>query len=149
VKLIDPDRLASVVIWAEAEGEPYETKVAYGELIRNRMAHRFFSDGTVAGTVAKRYQFSEFNDDKGDNDRLLLALNLDDSDPVAKDCLVAWRESDGSNTVPGALMCYAVTIPKPSWESAFSFIKQIGKTRFYAKYPSDAVAESPAPIATN
>ena len=63
MKLFDDDALAIATIWQEAEGEPYDAKVAVGEVIRERMRRKYNSDGTIAGTVGRRFQFSAFNDD--------------------------------------------------------------------------------------
>jgi spore germination cell wall hydrolase CwlJ-like protein len=52
--------LYALTIWTEARGEPYEGKVAVSRVIANRIAHRYASDGTVAGTVLRYDQFSAF-----------------------------------------------------------------------------------------
>ncbi|HEV2362690.1 MAG TPA: hypothetical protein VGS12_00680 [Caulobacteraceae bacterium] len=54
------DDLLALCIWDEAADQPHEGKVAVGRVIRNRMALKYESDGTVAGTVLKRFQFSGF-----------------------------------------------------------------------------------------
>ena len=131
MNLINPDALAAAQIWAEAEGEPFFCKLGVGEAIRNRMRFRYSSDGTVAGTVARRFQFSSFNDDVGDNARLIKSLELDDEDPVVRECIRAWRESVASGLVGTAVCYYAVTIPPPSWVPGMEFVAQFGKTRFY------------------
>jgi spore germination cell wall hydrolase CwlJ-like protein len=50
--------LFALCVYQEACGEPYEGKAAVARVIHNRMAHRYFSDGTVAGTVLAYDQFS-------------------------------------------------------------------------------------------
>ena len=54
------DELMATCIADEAAGQPYEGKVAVGRVIRNRMALGYASDGTVAGTILRRFQFSGF-----------------------------------------------------------------------------------------
>lgn len=54
------DDLLALCVWDEAAGEPYEGKVAVARVLLNRMAARFESDGTVAGTVLAKDQFSGF-----------------------------------------------------------------------------------------
>jgi hypothetical protein len=54
------DELMATCIADEAANQPYEGKVAVGRVIRNRMALGYESDGTVAGTILKRFQFSGF-----------------------------------------------------------------------------------------
>jgi hypothetical protein len=57
---MDDAALAATCIADEASNQPYEGKVAVGIVILNRMVHRYESDGTVPGTVLKRFQFSGF-----------------------------------------------------------------------------------------
>lgn len=49
--VISPDALGICTLWQEARGEPYQGKVAVGEVIRERMRRRYASDGTVAGAL--------------------------------------------------------------------------------------------------
>lgn len=57
--MTDADLMA-LCIFTEARGEPYEGKCAVGRVILNRIAERWFSDGTMAGTVLAKDQFSAF-----------------------------------------------------------------------------------------
>jgi hypothetical protein len=52
--------LFALCVWDEASGEPYEGKVAVARVVLNRMAARYESDGTIIGTVLKKFQFSGF-----------------------------------------------------------------------------------------
>ena len=134
MKLILPDALGAMCIWAEAEGEPYNGKIAVGEVIRNRMRLRYTSDGTVAGTIAKRFQFSFWNDDAVNNARLIRALNLDDESKVVAECMNAWHDSANTRLVPDAVLYYATSIAPPMWATApdVSFVKTIGKHNFFS-----------------
>ena len=131
MRLITDDALGIITVWTEAEGEPYETKLGVSEAIRNRARLHVMSDGTIAGTVAKRYQFSAYNDNAQDNFRFIRALQLDSETPAVKDCAKAWDESATSLLVEGATHFYATTIPAPSWAATMEFVGQYGKTRFY------------------
>lgn len=57
---ISNDDLATLCIFSEAANQPNEGKVLIGVVILKRMAERFESDGTVAGTVLAPDQFSGF-----------------------------------------------------------------------------------------
>lgn len=57
---MDDNTLFALCVWTEARGEPYEGKCAVARVIHNRMTQRYFSDGTVAGTVLAKDQFSAF-----------------------------------------------------------------------------------------
>ena len=100
MKIISEDVLGIVTIWQEANGEPYQGKVCVGEVIRNRMEARHFSDGTVAGTVCWPRQFSGWNDN---NRNRALSLKIDDSHPVVIECIRAWYESAKTNFTKGSL----------------------------------------------
>lgn len=101
MKVITEDALAIVTIWQEARGEPYQGKVAVGEVIRNRMHEGgYLSDGTVAGTVLKPKQFSGWNDNDGNR---IKSCKIDDGDPIVNECIRAWNESRHSHITKGAV----------------------------------------------
>ena len=100
MRLINDDALGAITIWQESRNQRYEGKVAVGEVIRERMRQRFFSDGTVAGTICRPYQFSGWN--SADRNRIA-SLMLDDNDPLARECLLAWQGSKTSSFVKGAI----------------------------------------------
>ena len=102
MRLISDEALAVVTIYQEAQGEPYEGKLAVAEVIRNRMQKKYASDGSVSGTVLKAKQFSGWNSvDPG----RVRAAKIDSDDPIVKECIRAWHEaSAGSNTVHGSVL---------------------------------------------
>jgi spore germination cell wall hydrolase CwlJ-like protein len=131
MKLVSDDIWAVLTIWQEARGEQHSGRVAVGEVIRNRMKRNYTSDGTAAGTVLHASQFSGWNTQ--DPNRIKCAL-LDDSDPLVQDCIAAWKESETSNLTNGAVLYYALTMPKaPPWASSplVKFIVDIGHHRFF------------------
>lgn len=100
MRLVSDDALAAITIWQESRGEPFEGKVAVGEVIRARMARRYMSDGTVAGTVARDRQFSGWN--HNDPNRIP-SLRIDDTDAEVKACVQAWHESARTQHALGAV----------------------------------------------
>ena len=100
MRLISDAALGAITIFQEARNQPYEGKCAVGEVIRERMRQRFFSDGTVAGTVCRAYQFSGWN--SADPNRVP-SLCADDKDPVVQECVRAWHNSAQTNLVNGAI----------------------------------------------
>ncbi len=135
MRVVSDETFAAITIRAEAEGEPHEGKVAVGEVIRRRMRERFFSDGTVVGTCFRRLQFSIWNDDLQDNTRAIKMLHSDDADPVYVDCLLAWRESNDSGLVPGAVQYFNPAVVMPSWLPAFVHVRTIGNHDFLRRRP--------------
>lgn len=104
MRMISDDALAVVTIMQEAAGEPYKGKVAVAEVIRNRMREKYASDGTVAGTVLRPYQFSGWNTKDPGRVRNIM---IDDNDHVVQECINAWEQAKhGSNTIKGALLYY-------------------------------------------
>lgn len=135
MRLFSEDALAATTIYLEARGESAEGRVAIGRVIRNRMTERFFSDGTVAGTVLRPWQFSAWNSDTPGR---AAAVNLDDEDPLITACLDAWRLSALDDAgIKDALLYYA---PKgvnrvPNWADENLFVIAIGRHRFYRAAP--------------
>src|SRR5574337_170238 len=84
MRLVSDDALAIVTIYQEAAGEPYAGKLAVAEVIRARMRRCYASDGTVAGTVLRAWQFSGWNTDAGAV--RIMSLQIDTNDPVVQEC---------------------------------------------------------------
>jgi spore germination cell wall hydrolase CwlJ-like protein len=57
---MDDTALLALCVWSEAAGESVAGKRAVAQVILNRMARKYHSDGTVAGTVLAKDQFSGF-----------------------------------------------------------------------------------------
>jgi N-acetylmuramoyl-L-alanine amidase len=132
MRLVSDEALAALTIWQEAQGEPYQGKVAVGEVIRNRMARLYSSDGTVAGTVAKPWQFSSWNLDSVDRTRLILSLRLDDSDAGVNACLGAWRDAVAGSTFANGAVLYAnLSVSSPSWVPNATQAAKIGNHTFF------------------
>lgn len=132
MRLISDEALAVVTIWQEAAGESFEGKVAVGEVIRNRMRRFYSSDGTVAGTVARRKQFSGWNDSAQENALLIRSLRLDDGDAVVNSCLTAWRHAqDGSELANGAVLYANLAVCTPPWLPNVQQVAKIGHHNFF------------------
>lgn len=132
-ELISPIALAVATIWGEAEGEPYEGKLGVARVIRERMKHRYFSDGTVAGTVLRPMQFSLWNTTER---RRIKAAVADTTDRMVQDSMQAWRDS-GLIQDPrwaGVVLYHAKSV-LPSWAAKVQLQFVIGQHLFY-KEPS-------------
>lgn len=130
MRLIADDVWATLTIWQEARGETHHGRLAVAEVIRNRTAQRYSSDGTIAGTVLRAYQFSGWN--TKDPNRGACAM-LDYGDPIVADCFLAWREAqEGSNLVRGALLYFArAVVAEPDWVAHCDRVATIGRHEFY------------------
>jgi spore germination cell wall hydrolase CwlJ-like protein len=135
MKLIADHLWAVLTIFQEAEGESFDGKVAVAEIILKRTNQKFFSDGTVAGTCLKAYQFSGWNTASVNR---LRACQMDDESQPVKDCLAAWEEAvNGSNHTKEALLYLnpavltAMDQPLPTWADPDRYVCSIGHHDFY------------------
>lgn len=55
---MDDKTLLALNVYEEAAGEPINGRAAIARVVKNRMAKKFFSDGTIQGTVLAPDQFS-------------------------------------------------------------------------------------------
>ncbi len=128
MKIIADYLLGIVTVFQEAEGEPLEGKRAVAEVIQRRMKRKFMSDGTVAGTVLKRLQFSGMNSDSANRIR---SFKIDSSDPNVDDCVRAWHDAErGPDIVPGACHYFNPSLCSPKWARGATIVAQIGNHRF-------------------
>lgn len=132
--LFPEEAWAVATIWAEARGEPQPGKVGVAEVIRNRAARHYSSDGTIAGTVLHPLQFSCWNTHDGNR---LLAATIDSDDPVVVLCREAWAEAEaGSDFTLGALLYYNPQAPEilrkgpPPWVRQCRETARLGRHRF-------------------
>lgn len=130
MKVISDDSLGIVTVWQEARGESYLGKVAVAEVIRNRMLRNYSSDGTVAGTVCRAYQFSGW---RPDDHNLIPSLKIDDSDPIVIDCIRAWHESKKTHHTKGAVLyCnLSILVKRPNWAKEENKVTEIGAHTFF------------------
>ena len=133
MKIVNADTIGVICIWCEAQGESFIGKVCVGEVIRERVRRWYSSKGTVASAVAKRYQFSFMNDDKQNNDLLLRALEIDDSDRVVQECRKAWYASETTNYTKGAVLYLNKKLvhPLPAWAKPEKITLTEGNHTFY------------------
>jgi N-acetylmuramoyl-L-alanine amidase len=124
-----PDHLFGIVaVYMEAEGEPYEGKVAVAEVILKRTKRKFMSDGTVADTVLRKYQFSGFNTESANRVR---AFKIDTDDQVVHDCIRAWADAEGGSSLTGsALHYYNAKLCFPKWAEGATVVARIGAHTF-------------------
>ena len=128
MKLFQNDNLATANIWAEARGELFEGKCAVGEVMRNRMKLKYFSNGTVADTIFRAKQFSGFNDDNPWRHEI---FELDDSDQLVRDCFRAWTMSETTGFARGAVLYCNLAIATPVWAIPGDLVATVGKHSFY------------------
>ncbi len=123
--------IAALTIYCEASGEPHEGKVAVAATLFNRLKTGRFGK-TIAAVCLARYQFSEWNDDKGNNANLIRGAETPEANPVMADCLDAYDEaSRGADPTKGATFYYADYIAAPAWAATGVETVQIGRHKFF------------------
>lgn len=128
MKLFLSDNLATANIWAEARGELFEGKCAVGEVMRNRIKTKYFSNGTLSDTIFRADQFSGFNEDTPWRHEI---FDIDDSDPVVRECFRAWTMSETTNFARGAVLYCNLAISSPVWATPGDLVAMVGKHSFY------------------
>jgi N-acetylmuramoyl-L-alanine amidase len=129
-ELNDKDLLA-LCIMGEARGEPVIGKLAVAHVVLNRAAHPGWWGHDVKSVLLKKYQFSCFLD--SDPNRAHMGDWLKYTHPGMETCLTISELSlAGLTTDPtdGATHYHEQSV-KPEWASKLTFVKQIGRHRFY------------------
>jgi len=122
--------LAALTIYLEARGESFAGKMAVAAVIRNRMHHKYHSDGTVKGTVLRAKQFEPWIG------RLPKEVRFNPRNRKMRESLLAWElVQDGRNVVDGAVLFYNPTLVNtPRWAEVYRKVATIGEHEFFNKH---------------
>ena len=124
------DTLAALTIYLEARGESFAGKLAVAAVIRNRMTHKYHSDGTVKGTVLRAKQFEPWIGRSPEE------VEFDQTNRIMQESLLAWRlVQDGRKVVNGAVLFYNPQLVKtPRWAQINRKVAKIGGHEFFNKH---------------
>jgi spore germination cell wall hydrolase CwlJ-like protein len=126
----DLDFVARTVM-AEAEGEPYEGKLAVAAVIYNRANKPGWWGTTVKDACLTSYQFSAWNENSPRRNKIG-EWSMDDV--TFRDCMRAAIEGIDNDPTDGADHYYAhEVIPPPSWAEALQ-TRVIGGHTFVRRY---------------
>jgi len=120
----------ALCIWREARGAPLEAQAGVACSILNRVDRPSWWGRSITEVLFKRWQYSSITA-PGDPQ---LTTWPGTRDPWWAQCLTVARDAiEGRlpNPVPGADSYYDLSIPPPKWATAETFVKQIGRLRFY------------------
>ena len=124
--------LALATLWQEARGEDQTARTAVAWVIRNRMTQFYDSDGTVAGTVLKRWQFSGWMSATIAR-QALRAVGV--GGPLIDELGQAWHDAGGGpDPTRGAVLYYSPATMRggpPRWAARAPYLTTIGPFRFY------------------
>ena len=131
----------AITLLCEAESEGIECQRWIIWSIHNRKISGRWKK-TEEGCCMQRFQYSEFNDDKPDNDNLERVLQMDESDARWQSALalvdtvlqeIATGVPDPTN---GSTHFFADYITPPGWSGPPAVFRgQQGKVRFYSDVP--------------
>jgi spore germination cell wall hydrolase CwlJ-like protein len=124
------DTLAALTIYLEARGESFAGKLAVAAVIRNRMLHKYHSDGTVKGTVLRAKQFEPWIGRSPED------VGFNPTNRKMQESLLAWKlVQDGRNIVNGAVLFYNPELVKtPRWAQVNRKVAKIGGHEFFNKH---------------
>jgi len=120
----------ALTLWREARGESIEVRIAIAFVILNRVKNPGWWGKDIMSVLFKKWQFSSLTDPK---DKQLTTWPAKE-DKQWQECLkIACDILDGQikNPIFHADSYYDISIPAPKWATPNSFIKQIGRVRFY------------------
>lgn len=118
----------ALVIWKEAEGEPYEGKVAVGWAIRNRVM-KSLTPNAWTKIIFQRWQFSSLT---APGDGRLVAWPVD-SEPAWQDSMKAADaviDDEVSDPTGGATLYANLAVCTPSWLPRVTITTKIGNHSF-------------------
>lgn len=117
-------------IWGEARGESNEGQYAIGHVIKNRFdSNKWFSADSLEGVCKKKWQFSCWNEDDPNKEKMekLTQEDIKDFIEIANNVLDGSKESN----VGKATHYYADYIKEPKWAEGKTPITKIGVHHFY------------------
>lgn len=126
--------LALATLWQEARGEDQTAREVVAHVIRNRMTKLYDSDGTIAGTVLKRWQFSGWMSARLAR-QALRAVAIGGT--LIDQLEAAWDVSaTGPDPTEGAVLYYSPEsmrspTSRPRWAAKAPYITTIGPFRLY------------------
>jgi len=108
--------IVALTIFCEASNSSPVERRAIAHVIKNRLNDGRFGS-TLAEICLRRYQFSEWNDDKLNNNNLLRGAKAANNNLVIKDCLASYDEvlSDSVDITKGATHYHDKSISPPFW----------------------------------
>lgn len=121
--------IVALTIFCEASNSSSLERRAIAHVIKNRIPR--FGD-TQAEVCLRRYQFSEWNDDKINNSNLLRGAKAQDNNSIIKDCLAAYTETLTSiDMTKGATHYHDKTISPPYWTQGATMTLETQDFFFY------------------
>ena len=136
MSLVIDRAIVALTTYCEASGSsPFERRAVVHSIFNRVKDGRFGK--TAAEVCLELKQYSEFNDDKGDNNNLRRGARAGDDDPIMKDCLAAFDEVDdgAADTTNGATHYHDKSIAAPYWAANATVALETDQFIFYSHVP--------------
>ena len=130
--MTEDEILVVATLWQEARGSSAIERLAVAHVIRNRMARPYASDGTIAGTVLRPWQFS------GWMNPAIKAESLEYAKTDSLGLLAVWNESaNDPDPSDGAVLYYSPGAMKPRgsapyWAAVSTLVMTMPEFLFFA-----------------
>ena len=131
----DREMVALTVFCEASNASPHERRCIV-HTMNNRVKSGRYGQ-TLAEVCLRRFQFSEWNDDAGDNANLLRGARVSGGDPIMLDCLNAYAEIQTGVFDPtgNSTHYHDKSISPPAWTKDATLSLETEKFRFYSKVP--------------
>lgn len=128
--------IVALTVYCEASNASPSERRCIVHVIKNRVKDGRFGS-TMAEVCLRRYQFSEWNDDQGDNANLLRGAKASGGDPVMLDCVNAYADIESGVFDPtgNATHYHDKSIAPPKWTEHATHTLTTDKFHFYSKVP--------------
>lgn len=128
--------IVALTTYCEASSASPAERRCIVHTINNRVKDGRFGS-TMAEVCLRRFQYSEWNDDKADNSNLLRGARASGGDPVMLDCIAAYADVESGSFDPtGSATHYTdKSISPPAWTKNATLSLETEKFRFYSKVP--------------
>ncbi len=128
--------IAALTVFCEASSASSAERRDIMHSIFNRLKDGRFGK-TIADVCLARYQYSEWNDDRGDNANLRRGAVISDDNPIMIDCLAAYDEvkAGTSDLTNGSTHYHDKSISPPSWTARATKTLETDKFIFYSHVP--------------
>lgn len=124
--------LVALITYCEASNCTPEERRLIVHTIFNRAKQPKRFEPTSAGVVLQRFQYSEMNDDRTDNQDLERGANASDNDPVIQDCLAAFDEvAGGAPDQTGGATHFCNKDLTPNWATGATLALETEHFKFY------------------
>ncbi len=127
------ENLAICTIYMYTRDYSFNLKLAFSNLIKNRMRKEYFSDGTIIGTIFYPFQFQLWSN-KLERIELIESFNksLNNRNELYLDCLKAWKSN--KEIINKDCVIFSdknITDDENIVEETFKLDREIDKFEFY------------------